>query len=303
MLLIDHPLTAAKAANFVGLQRFRFFDHDAFLAYLRAECPQLTGVFHLGACSRTTENNREYLRRNNVEYSQAIWNWCAENHCPLLYASSAATYGNRSSDFDDRLSPESLQPMNPYGESKNDFDAWVLDQVRHGQPKPPSWFGTKFFNVYGPREGHKDGMMSVVWNAYRQISDTGEVRLFRSNDPAIADGEQRRDFVFVRDCIDHMLWLWRHAEDSGIYNSGTGIARTFLDLVRAVFMALEREPVIRFIDMPAKLKAQYQNFTQADMTKLYGIGYACAPTTLENGVLATVEWLRNREQPAHRRAA
>lgn len=294
LMLVDHPLTEDKAANLAELSRFRFVGHEPFLTMLNRDRPKLDGVFHLGACSATTETDWAYLERNNIGYSQAVWAWCAANACPLVYASSAATYGDGSVGFDDRTPPERLRPLNLYGKSKNDFDAWVLAQARDGQPIPPGWAGMKFFNVYGPREAHKGGMSSVVWMAFRQIAESGEVRLFRSNDPAVADGEQRRDFVFVRDCIDHMLWLWKHPEASGIYNSGTGAARTFADLARAVFAALDREPAIRFIDMPAALAGQYQNFTQADTSKLRAVGYSCTPTTLENGVLATVEWLKTR---------
>ena len=294
LLLIDHPLTPGKAANFTGLRGFRFLDHERFLEWLESE-QSLEAIFHLGACSSTTETNWDYLEKNNVGYSRRLWIWCAKNGCPFLYASSAATYGDGSHGFDDRIPPAELSPLNLYGRSKNDFDVWNCAEAAAGRPSPPLWAGLKFFNVYGPREFHKGRMASVVWQAYRQIAETAEVRLFRSNDPAIADGEQRRDFVFVRDCIDHMLWLWRHPEASGIYNSGTGTARTFFDLARAVFAALGREPAIRFIDMPTTLTSQYQNFTQADMTKLREAGYTCAPTTLEYGVLATVEWLQARE--------
>jgi ADP-L-glycero-D-manno-heptose 6-epimerase len=292
LLLVDHPLTEDKAANLGELSRFRFVEHEPFLALLDRDRPRLDGVFHLGACSATTEADWAYLERNNIGYSQAVWEWCAANACPLVYASSAATYGDGSLGFDDRTLPDRLRPLNLYGKSKNDFDAWVLAQVGDGQPTPPGWAGTKFFNVYGPREAHKGGMSSVVWQAYRQIAESGEVRLFRSNDPAVGDGNQRRDFVFVDDCIDHMLWLWKHPEASGIYNSGTGTARTFADLARSVFAALGREPSIRFIDMPTALAGQYQNFTQADMSKLRAVGCDSVPTTLEHGVLATVEWLQ-----------
>lgn len=294
LLLVDHPLTGAKSGNLTDLKQFRVMGHDEFLTHLEHDRPKLAGVFHLGACSSTTETDWDYLERNNVGYSQAVWRWCAAHGCPLVYASSAATYGDGSAKFDDHTPPEHLHPLNLYGKSKNDFDAWALAEVAAGRSAPPGWAGLKFFNVYGPREGHKGGMASVVWQAYRQITATGEMRLFRSNDPAIPDGGQRRDFVFVRDCIDHMLWLWRNPQASGIYNSGTGTARTFADLVAAVFAALGREPTIRFIDMPPALSAQYQNYTQADMTKLREAGYDQPPTTLEYGVLATVEWLRQQ---------
>ncbi len=296
LLLVDHPLTAPKAANLAGLSQFRFVDHTAFLDLLARDRPALAGVFHLGACSRTTETDWDYLDRNNVLYSRTVWEWCAAHGCPLVYASSAATYGDGSLGFDDRTLANQLRPLNLYGKSKNDFDAWVQAQVRDGRPAPPGWAGLKFFNVYGPYEGHKGGMASVVWHAYRQAREAGEVRLFRSNAPAVADGGQRRDFVFVRDCIDHMLWLWAHPDASGIYNSGTGTARTFLDLAGAVFAALGRGPAVRFIDMPPALTGQYQNFTRADTTKLRAAGYDRPPTALEDGVRATVEWLRDQER-------
>jgi len=294
LLLVDHPLTPAKAANLAELSRFRVLDHDQFLTHLERDRPQLAGVFHLGACSRTTETDWDYLDRNNVRYTRTVWEWCTANRCPLVYASSAATYGDGTRGFDDRTPAAELQPLNLYGKSKNDFDAWVQEQLRAGRPTPPGWAGLKFFNVYGPREDHKGGMASVVWHAYRQVRETGEVRLFRSTVDGIADGEQRRDFVFVGDCIDHMLWLWAHPAASGIYNSGTGTARTFLDLARAVFAALGREPAVRFIDMPAALAAQYQSYTRADVSKLRAAGYDRPPTALEAGVAATVEWLRRR---------
>ena len=296
LLLVDHPMTPDKTLNLDGLSRFKFIEHEPFLALLDHDAPSLAGVFHLGACSRTTETDWAYLARNNVAYSQSVWAWCAVNACPLVYASSAATYGDGSLGFDDRTPPEPLRPLNLYGKSKNDFDAWVLAQVRERRPAPPGWAGMKFFNVYGPREAHKGGMASVVWQAYQQIAEAGEVRLFRSNDPAVADGEQRRDFVYVEDCIDHMLWLWKHPEASGVFNSGTGTARTFADLARSVFAALGREPAIRFIDMPITLSGQYQNFTLADMSKLRTVGYDCPPTTLEHGVLWTVEWLKAKDE-------
>lgn len=289
LLLVDHPLTPAKVANWVGLDRFRFLGHDTFLGALREGSVAPRAVFHLGACSSTTELDWGYLTRNNIEYSRAIWSWCARSGAPFYYASSASTYGDGARGFDDRTPPEGLEPMHPYGRSKNDFDRWALAEVAAGRPAPPSWAGLKFFNVYGPRESHKGGMASVVWHARRQILESGEVRLFRSNDPQYPDGGQRRDFVFAGDCIDHMLWLWSHPGVSGIFNSGTGSARTFIDLARAVFAALGREPSIRFIPMPEALQRQYQNYTQADMSKLRAAGYDRPPTSLEDGVRQSIE--------------
>jgi ADP-L-glycero-D-manno-heptose 6-epimerase len=296
LLLCDHPpADILKIANMATLRRYPLLAPDEFVSHLERHRPALDAVFHLGACSSTTETDWSYLERNNVGYSQSLWHWCAANGCPLLYASSAATYGDGSAGFDDRTPPERLHPLNLYGKSKNDFDAWALAHVAAGNATPPGWAGLKFFNVYGPRELHKGGMASVVRHAYRQIAETGEMKLFRSTDPAYPDGGQRRDFVFVGDCIDHMLWLWRHPAASGVYNSGTGTARTFSDLVNAVFAALGRQPVVRFIDMPAGLAKQYQNFTEADTTKLRAAGCDHPPTTLEDGVRQTVAWLR--EQP------
>ncbi len=282
--LLLHPLTASKAVNWTGLVRFCFITHERFLDALRYRNLPVEAVFHLGACSRTTETDWNYLSRNNVGYSQEVWEWCAEAGCPFYYASSAATYGDGSLGFDDRIPPAELEPLNLYGKSKNDFDCWVLEEVERGGPAPPAWAGLKFFNVYGPREAHKGGMASVVWQARRQILESGVVKLFKSNDPAYPDGGQRRDFVFVEDCIDHLLWLWGHPEVNGLFNSGSGVARTFDDLARAVFADMGREPRIRYIDMPAELRRQYQNFTQADMSKLRGEGYSGPATPLEEGV-------------------
>ncbi len=292
VLLVDHPLTPEKLPNLSGLERFRFLDHLEFLKELETGGVAPDALFHLGACSDTMETDWDYLRQNNIEYSQRLWTYCAQHERPYIYASSAATYGDGRRGFDDNTAPEHLHPLNAYGRSKNEFDRWVHTQIEHGDPTPPRWAGLKFFNVYGPREAHKGHMASVVWKAYRTISATGEMSLFRSNDPSISDGEQKRDFVFVEDCINHMLWLWKSPHPGGVYNSGTGHARTFLDLVRAVFAALELEPRIRFIDMPAELSAQYQNFTQAAMEKIRATGYRNDHCTLEQGVAAYIAALK-----------
>jgi len=294
LVCVDHPLSAAAAENFVGLAQFLYLRHDLFLEKLSAGALEVEAVFHLGACSSTTETDADYLRRNNVEYSQRLWSWCAANRRPFIYASSAATYGDGEEGFDDRTLPDKLTPLNLYGKSKNDFDAWVYAEIAAGRPTPPGWAGLKFFNVYGPRERHKGPMASVVWQAYKQIRQTGKMRLFRSNDPAYPDGGQLRDFVFVDDCVDHMLWLRQHPQAAGIYNSGTGRARTFLDLVKAVFTALKLEPQIEFIEMPASLSKQYQNYTQADMSKLRAAGYDAPSTSLEEGVDRYVRFLKDR---------
>jgi ADP-L-glycero-D-manno-heptose 6-epimerase len=285
LVLVDHPLTAAKAANFVGLTHFRFLEHDRFITQLDRLKPD--AIFHLGACSSTTETNWAYLQANNIDYTRTLWEWCVRNARPFLYASSAATYGDGTLDFDDTTPPTNLTPLNLYGKSKNDFDIWALTQIA----TPPRWAGLKFFNVFGPRESHKGRMASVAFQTYQQIQATGAMKLFRSTDPRYADGGQLRDFVFVQDCVEHMLWLWRNDHPGGVYNSGSGTARSFHDLAKAVFVALDREPSISFIDMPSDLAKQYQNFTQATMRKLRGVGCTRAATTLEDGVREYVGWL------------
>jgi ADP-L-glycero-D-manno-heptose 6-epimerase len=301
LLLVDHELTPAKCANFAGLGRFRFSRHDHFLDDLGTGRATPDAVFHLGACSSTTETDWSYLQANNVEYTRHLWEWCAARGKPFFYASSAATYGDGSRGFDDRTPPSELHPLNLYGKSKNDFDLWALAEVAAGRPAPPKWAGLKFFNVYGPRETHKGRMDSVVFQTFRQIQATGEMKLFRSNDPAFADGGQLRDFVFVGDCVNHLLWLWRNAAPGGVYNSGSGAARTFFDLAKSVFAALGLPPRIGFRDMPADLAGKYQNFTRAEMSKLRGAGCDVPATALEDGVRQTVDWLDGRAEA--RRAA
>jgi ADP-L-glycero-D-manno-heptose 6-epimerase len=301
LVLVDHDLTPAKSANLAGLPSFRFVRHDLFLTRLASGAERPDAIFHLGACSSTTETNWDYLQENNVEYTRKLWKWCAVQQRPLIYASSAATYGDGSLGFDDRTPPTDLTPLNLYGKSKNDFYFWTLAGWAADWRPPPVWAGMKFFNVYGPREAHKGRMASMVWHAYRQIVSTGEVKLFRSTHPDYADGGQERDFVFVGDCVEHMLWLWRRPHGGGVYNSGTGTARTFLDLIHATFAALGREPVVKFIDMPADLAAQYQNHTKAQLGKLRATGFAAAPTTVEAGVAEYVRWLTSPEST--RRAA
>lgn len=297
LLLADREVTPLKTPNLAGLPDPKIVGHDQFLQDLEAGRTAPEAIFHLGACSRTTETRWDYLVEVNIRYTQRLWNWCAANGKPLIYASSAATYGDGAKGFDDRTPPDQLTPLNLYGRSKNDFDMWALNQVETNKPAPPRWAGMKFFNVFGPRELHKGGMASVVWQARKQILKTGAMRLFKSNDPAIRDGEQRRDFVFVNDCIEHMLWLWRNPAPNALYNSGTGTARTFFDLIQATFAALGRPPRIEFIDMPPELSRQYQNYTQADMSKLRSAGFGEQPTDLAAGVSATLAGVADSDRP------
>jgi len=294
LLLVDHPLTTAKTANFAGLGQFRFLDHERFLRAIERGSLSFDGIFHLGACSSTTETDWAYLERNNIGYTRTLWEWCTANGCPFLYASSAATYGDGVRGFDDRTPPTELVPLNLYGKSKNDFDIWALAEAATERPCPPRWAGLKFFNVYGPREPHKGRMASVVYQTWRAVKATGAMKLFRSTDAAYPDGGQLRDFVFVGDCVDHLLWLWQNPTTNGLYNSGTGAERTFLDLARAVFAALGLPPNITFTDMPADLAGRYQNFTRAEMSKLRTAGFSAPPTPLEDGVRETVRWLETQ---------
>ena len=225
LLLVDHPMVDAKAANLRGLEAHPLFDHERFATELQTGVLRPDLIYHLGACSSTTETDWAYLTRNNIEYTQRLWRWCAEQGRPLVYASSAATYGDGSRGFDDRTHPRELSPLNLYGRSKNDFDVWALAEVEAGRAAPAGWAGVKFFNVFGPHELHKGSMASVVWHARRQVLDRGAMRLFKSNDPRITDGQQRRDFVFVEDCLTHLQWLAALPGAAGLFNSGTGIAR------------------------------------------------------------------------------
>jgi ADP-L-glycero-D-manno-heptose 6-epimerase len=252
-----------------------------------ARAPALKGLIHMGAVSATTETDADLAIRTNLTLSLSLWEWCAAAGVPFLYASSAATYGAGEAGFDDDGSPEALarlRPLNLYGWSKHVFDRRVADLLRRGRPRPPQWAGLKFFNVYGPNEYHKGGMISVVKRKFDEIAAGGPARLFRSRRPEIADGEQKRDFIWVGDCVSVVLWLIDTPSVSGLFNLGTGRARSYLDLARAVFAAVGREPEIAFIDMPENLAGQYQYFTEARMERLRKAGYALPFTSLEQGV-------------------
>jgi ADP-L-glycero-D-manno-heptose 6-epimerase len=238
-------------------------------------------IFHLGARTDTAEFDRALLAKLNTDYSKMVWKNCVAYQIPLVYASSAATYGLGEYGFDDQEDlSEKLMPLNPYGDSKNEFDIWALKETK----KPFFWVGLKFFNVYGPNEYHKDRMASVVYHAFNQISITDGMKLFRSHNPKFSDGGQMRDFVYVKDVVKVMFWLMHHRKDPGLYNLGSGQARSFLDLVKAVFVALGKDEKISFIDTPEDIRDKYQYFTEAKMEKLKGIGYPHTFTTLEAGI-------------------
>jgi ADP-L-glycero-D-manno-heptose 6-epimerase len=246
--------------------------------------PTVRAVVHLGACTDTRETDRAYLTRTNLEASRNLWDWSRQQGVPFIYASSAATYGDGAFGYDDdeRLIPK-LVPLNAYGDSKQQFDVWALDQERQGRA-PAHWCGLKFFNVYGFGERHKGAMSSVVLQAFDQIRATGRLRLFRSHREGIADGHQSRDFVFVDDVVDTIQQLVDRPPARGIYNLGSGRARTFLDLGRATFVAIGRPELIDFVDTPPDIRAHYQYFTEANMARLTNAGYVRRATSLEEGV-------------------
>jgi ADP-L-glycero-D-manno-heptose 6-epimerase len=260
---------------------------EDLLAFLDEQAREIGMVFHMGAISSTTETDADLILRTNFTLSQHIWEWCAETETRLVYASSAATYGDGSAGFDDDGSAAALarlRPLNAYGWSKHLFDRRVARLVGHNKAPPPQWAGLKFFNVYGPNEYHKGAMKSVVAQIYPRAAKGEPARLFRSHRADVPDGGQKRDFVYVRDCVDMMLWLYDHPEVSGLFNIGSGTARSFADLAAAVFRALGQEPRIDFVDTPPEIRDKYQYFTEARMDRLRAAGYTTPPTTLEDGV-------------------
>jgi len=284
LLLVDHPLTTEKSANLDNLRSAQFLDHQQFIHGLETSKTAPEVIIHLGACSDTTEQNWSYLEQNNLRYSQRIWTWCARNNARLIYASSAATYGDGSAGFDDEIDIHRLQPLNLYGRSKQDFDLWVEDQQGAGTVRPPQSVGLKFFNVFGPGEAHKGRMASMVYHGYNQIRDKGRVRLFKSSRPDFSDGGQLRDFIYVKDVVTVIEQLLEHPNVSGLFNLGTGQARTFRDLISAVFAALGKDPNIEYIPMPGDLEGKYQYFTEAKMQKLPRAVGRCEFQPLEKSV-------------------
>lgn len=266
-------------------------DRDRLLERLASDPPPLRGIVHLGACTDTTEMDVDYLERVNVRYSEALWQFASRAGVPFVYASSAATYGDGAHGFaDDETMIPRLQPLNPYGESKQRFDLFALASAARGV-EPPAWSGFKFFNVYGPGERHKGRMASVVLHAFDQIQAGGGVRLFRSHRADVPDGHQQRDFVWVDDVVDVLHLALATPFRRGLYNLGTGRARTFLDLAHATFAALDRAPRIEWVDTPEELRARYQYRTEAPMQKLRAAGFTTSFTALEDGVRAYVRTL------------
>lgn len=287
LVVCDHPPATEKGQNLRKRDLAAFVAPEQLSEFLERNAADIRVVFHMGAITSTTETDLDRLTRTNVRLPWDLWRWCAQNSVPFIYASSAATYGDGSFGFDDDGSVAGLsrlRPLNPYGSSKHRFDQMVARWVEEGAPTPPQWVGLKFFNVYGPNEYHKGDMQSLVSKAFSVAAAGDPVTLFRSHDPDYPDGGQMRDFIYVGDCVSVMLWLLDHPSVSGLFNLGTGRARTFLDLIGSMFVAMGLEPSIRWTDTPAEIRDRYQYFTQAKMTRLRAAGYRTDFTSVEEGV-------------------
>ncbi len=291
LVIVDHITHEAQWQNLVHRQYVEYLDKDQLFDYLDAneEDTDIDAVIHMGAISATIERDFNKLVEANIHYSQDLWGWCAQHAVPFFYASSAATYGDGSNGYDD-VSIAKLRPLNAYGYSKHFFDQWALRQQAENAPQPPAWAGFKFFNVYGPNEYHKERMASVAFHTFNQVKSTGSMKLFKGTKAGIADGEQMRDFVYVKDCANIIAYFLNSAVvdkkpcENGIYNIGTGQARSFKDLATAVIVNMGIKPVIEYIDMPIDLQGRYQYFTEANMQKLRAIGYTIPMTSLEEAV-------------------
>lgn len=283
ILAVDFVTPKTRTELLAPLTYTDFFDPDEFLTWLKtsADAREIKAIFHMGACSSTTEMNTAYLKRVNTDYTRSLFEFCTEQQIPLIYASSGAVYGDGQNGFNDRDPTARFSPLNPYGRSKADFDLWAENEKR----TPPHWYGLRFFNVYGPNENFKGDMASVVYKAFLQIQQTGKLRLFRSHNFNYKDGEQRRDFIYVKDITRWMYELYRQPKvASGIYNMGFGQSRTWLDLAHAVFLQLGQEVRIEWIDIPENIRGQYQYFTEARMEKLLSQGLGGPQWSLEAGI-------------------
>ncbi len=281
LVLVDDFTKTDKSANLEGKQYAQLVERSVFDQWFKENGSGVSFVYHIGARTDTTEFDKAIFDELNVDYSKMVWNHCVKFNIPLVYASSGATYGLGEIGYDDNEETiPQLQPLNPYGWSKQWFDIWALEQTQ----TPPFWAGLKFFNVYGPNEYHKGRMASVIFHAFNQIQATGSMKLFRSHNPKYMDGGQMRDFVYVKDVVSVCQFLREGQVKSGIYNLGSGTARPFLDLAVSTFEALGKEPSISFIDTPEDIRDKYQYFTEANMAKLIGQGYTKPFHSLEEGV-------------------
>jgi ADP-L-glycero-D-manno-heptose 6-epimerase len=281
ILLVDNFSVEEKNRNFTDKKFTKTLDRSEFIVWFEKNPEQVSFVYHIGARTDTTEFNIDIFNELNLNYTKSIWKLCTVNTIPLVYASSAATYGLGEFGYDDDEEKiPLLKPLNPYGDSKNDFDKWAILQ----NETPPKWIGFKFFNVYGPNEFHKARMASVIFHSYNQIKEKGFVKLFRSHNPNYTDGGQLRDFVYVKDLVDVLYFAYTNNLNNGIYNLGSGKARTFLDLATATFKALNKPVNIEYIDTPIDIRDKYQYFTEANRRKLMHQGYNKSFTSLEEGV-------------------
>ncbi len=282
IILSDDFTDEEKNKNLAGKKYTQRINRNDLPKWIEANTNKIEFIFHIGARTDTTLFDVETFNKLNLHYTQTLWNLCARHNIPLIYASSAATYGLGEFGYDDEDESiiNKLRPLNPYGDSKNDFDKWALQQTN----KPPYWVGLKFFNVYGPNEYHKGRMASVIFHAFNQIKQNGKVKLFRSHNPHYKDGGQLRDFIYVKDLCSVILFLYKNKVANGIYNLGTGEARTFADLAKNTFKAMGVAEQIEFIDTPLDIRDKYQYFTEAKMNKLQKAGYTKPFSTLEEGV-------------------
>lgn len=291
IILVDDFSKSEKDLNLKNKSFRTKVSRDEFFLWLDEYADDVDFILHIGARTDTTEFDKSIFDKLNLNFTKSVWSYCVRFSIPLIYASSAATYGMGELGYDDNHEiVESLKPLNAYGESKNDFDKWMLKQ----NEQPPFWAGLKFFNVYGPNEYHKGRMASVIMHAYNQIKTSGKVKLFRSHHPDFENGKQLRDFVYVKDVVDVIYFLMTEKPKSGLYNLGTGKARTFLDLAINTFKAQDLEPNIDFIDTPKDIRDKYQYFTEANMQKLISVGYNKSFYSLEEGIEEYVqEFLMN----------
>ncbi len=281
IVVVDDFSVLEKEGNLEGKKITAKIERTEFMVWLENNHRFVQFIFHIGARTDTTEFNTQIFDDLNLNYSKAVWNLCVKYGLPFVYASSAATYGSGEHGYnDDESIIPLLKPLNPYGDSKNDFDKWAITQER----SPYFWAGLKFFNVYGPNEFHKNRMASVIFHAFNQIEKDGKMKLFRSHRPDFKDGEQLRDFVYVKDVVNVCLFLMLHRKNSGIYNLGSGKARTFLDLAKNTFKSMSKSENIEFVDTPVDIRDKYQYFTEANMSKLKSIGYTKPFHSLEEGI-------------------
>ncbi|MBY0430761.1 MAG: ADP-glyceromanno-heptose 6-epimerase [Rhodospirillales bacterium] len=291
LVVCDRLRSNEKWRNLAKRELAEIVAPEHLFDFLETHQKKVRAVLHFGAISATTESNADLIVTNNFNLSLALWKWCARHEVRLIYASSAATYGDGEQGFDDEFSPDALarlQPLNAYGWSKHLFDRRVCRMVLQNEPAPPQWVGLKFFNVYGPNEYHKGGQQSVVSQIFPHADTNNPAHLFRSHNPRYRDGEQLRDFIWVEDCVDVMMWMLDNPQVSGVFNCGTGQARSFLDLASTVYRALGKEPYLKFVDTPANIRDKYQYYTEARMHRLREAGYVKPFTALEDGVTAYV---------------